>query len=315
MSRAKTQVRFSNNYMTVHFPTAVLENRNLAHLTTWKVGGPARWFAEPSAGELPLLLEAARDQGVPTFMLGRGSNLLVPDEGFDGLVVATRTAMLGLRRREDRILAEAGVSLPKLARFAANQGFSGYEFLVGIPGSVGGGVAMNAGLTAYYHREIREIVDWIEIVDEHGTLQRVDSADAGFSYRRSRLLDSGAAIVRACFKLEDEGDPEELHAATLEHHRERKRKQPLDKPTAGSTFKSPPGERGAGYLIELAGLKGFSIGGATISEKHANWIENRGGARAADIKRLIEHVRKTVEKRTGVLLDPEIRELRIEETS
>lgn len=292
--------------MSQIFDRDIAENQMIAGFTSWRVGGPARWFAQPSAEEVAGLLRKAREANVATFLLGRGSNVLISDRGFDGLVLCTRNSLNKIERKGSLVVAEGGASLPKLARFAATQGFAGFEFLVGIPGTVGGGVAMNAGLAAYYHREIADVLDWVEVVDREGNFIRLDASSLNFGYRSSRVLEDGLAVVRAAFRLEDEGDPKKIHESIIAHLRERKRKQPLDKPTAGSTFKSPPGGKGAGFYIEEAGLKGAVIGGARVSEKHANWIENRGDATADDIQRLIDLIRKTVADGQGVMLEPEI---------
>jgi UDP-N-acetylmuramate dehydrogenase len=285
------------------------ENVSLAEYTSWKVGGVARWLAEPRPDEVPALLTQAYNHGIPVYFLGRGSNVLIRDSGLNGLVIVTRNSMSGLRRDGDQIVAGSGVFLPHLSHFSARQGYSGFEFLVGIPGTVGGAIAMNAGLTVFRPREIFSIVDRFDVVTLDGRVESLTMNDIRVGYRKTDLLDGKRLILQARFRLEDVGNPEEIRQSTLEHLAERKRKQPLDQPTAGSTFKSPPGSKGAGWYIDQAGLKGFQMGGARVSPMHANWIENVGGAMASDIHQLIEYIQQTVEARMGITLEPEVQYL------
>lgn len=275
-------------------------------MTTWKVGGPARYLAEPTEDEAPGLIKWAVETGIPIYFLGRGSNVLVADEGLPGLVLLTKNSMCRLEHNNDYIIAGAGVSLPRLSSFAASKGYSGFEFLAGIPGTVGGATVLNAGLTVFRPREMRSIIESFDLVDLKGEMSLHSMDDVHVGYRKTDLLIGTRMVIRARFKLEETGDPSEIHQITLEHLQERKRKQPLNKPTAGSTFRSPPGSNGAGWYIEQSGLKGFQIGGAMVSQKHANWIENTGNATSSDIRRLIEHIKSEVERKTGIHLDPEV---------
>ena len=280
---------------------------SLAHYTTWKIGGAAERLIEPSFGELPQVLSLARGKGLPVYFLGRGSNVLIDDAGLPGLVIVTRNSLTGLRRESDCIVAESGVFLPHLSKFAAREGFSGFEFLIGIPGTVGGAIAMNAGLTVFRPREMTAIVHDFDVLNLDGSVETLTMDDVNPGYRRTDLLDGKRLILRARFRLEEAGDPTEIKRNTFEHLAERKRKQPLDKPTAGSTFKSPPGSKGAGWYIEQAGLKGFQVGGARVSPVHANWIENLGNAKAANVRQLIVHIQDTVKARMGIELETEVR--------
>lgn len=282
---------------------------SLIPYTTWKVGGAAQWLAEPTLDEVPTLLSWACEQEIALYFLGRGSNVLIADAGLPGLVVLTRNSMGGISREGNYIVAGSGVFLPHLSKFAAREGCSGFEFLIGIPGTVGGALAMNAGLTVFRPREMASIVENFDVVNPDGSIETFTMNDVHVGYRKTDLLDGKRFILKVRFRWGDKGDPDEIRRATFEHLAERKRKQPLDKPTAGSTFKSPPGSKGAGWYIDQAGLKGVQIGGARISPKHANWIENLNGATAADILHLIERVQCTVEERVGVFLEPEIRYL------
>ncbi|NJM97995.1 MAG: UDP-N-acetylmuramate dehydrogenase [Phormidesmis sp. RL_2_1] len=193
-----------------------------------------------------------------------------------------------------------------MSQFAASEGFSGFEFLIGIPGTVGGALVLNAGLTAFRPREMVSIVESFDILHLDGTVETLAMKDISTSYRQTDLLDGKRFILRVRFRLEKAGDPIEIRSNTLEHLSERKRKQPLNKPTAGSTFKSPPGSKGAGWYIEQAGLKGFQIGDARVSDVHANWIENMGGATAENIQTLMEHIQMTVKAHCGIQLESEV---------
>ncbi len=279
----------------------------LSELTTWQIGGPARWVAEPRREQLVELFHWIRDEKLPYVFLGRGSNVLAPDEGFSGVVILTRNSLRDIRRDGDHLFAEAGCSLPALSKAAAREGSRGFEFLIGIPGTVGGALTMNAGLTVFRPREIREVTHEIEFLDENLEFHRCPYAECHPTYRTSDFVGGRRMITAGWFTLGDFGDPQQIHHDTLEHLRDRKSKQPLDKPTAGSTFKQPAGGHSAGWYIEHAELKGTQIGNARISPKHANWIENLGNATAADVVSLLELVSKTVQERFGVELQPEVR--------
>lgn len=287
-------------------PFKLRERELLAPHTTWKIGGRARWLAEPSIEELPVLVNWAFENEVPVYYLGRGSNVLIDDAELPGLFILTCNSMTGLWRNRSQIIAESGVFLPHVSKLAARAGFSGYEFMIGIPGTVGGALAMNAGLTAFRPREIASVVDDFDVLNPDGSVNTLTINDIDVGYRKTSLLNGKRFILRVRFRLENQGDPEVIRRHTFEHLAERKRKQPLDKPTAGSTFKSPPGSKGAGWYIDQAGLKGFQIGHARISPVHANWIENMGGAKASDVWQLMTYVQQTVEMRVGTKLEPEI---------
>jgi UDP-N-acetylmuramate dehydrogenase len=288
---------------------AVLENVPLAGFTTWKVGGNARWYAEPTVDDAGEYLLRARELGIPVHFLGRGSNVLIADEGVEGLVLHGWKSLDRMERISSGIVeAEAGVPMPRLSRFVADLGCAGFEFLIGIPGTVGGGVAMNAGLRVPMVREISDVLESVDVVDRYtGELQTFRNAETGLHYRHSRFLEEGQFILRARFRLDNfESSRESIRRLTAHHLEERRIKQPLSRQTAGSTFKQLPGGPATGWYIDKAGLKGARIGGATISQKHANWIETDKGATAADVRRLMEYVIKTVENRFGVTLEPEV---------
>lgn len=288
---------------------AVRENVPLAGFTTWKVGGSARWYAEPKAEEVSRYLVKASELGIPVFHLGRGSNILIPDEGVDGLVLHGWKSLCRIERLSgDLVEAETGVPLPRLSRFVADLGCAGFEFLIGIPGTVGGGIAMNAGLRVPMVREMSDVLDSVDVVEKGtGEIQTFKVQDSDLSYRHSRFLDEGQYILRARFRLEDfTRGREAIRRLTAHHLEERRIKQPLSRQTAGSTFKQLAGGPATGWYIDKAGLKGTRIGGAKVSEKHANWIETEKGAKAADVQKLMDEVISIVQSRFGVTLEPEV---------
>ena len=284
----------------------IKENKPLAPYTTWKIGGAARWLAEPTIEEVPELLDWAMENGIPIYFLGRGSNVLIDDSGLPGLVIVTRNSIDHLYREGNLIVAGSGVFLPKLSRFAAREGFSGFEFAIGIPGTVGGALVLNAGLTVFRPREMVAVVKNFDVLNRDGSIETLTMQDVGVGYRKTDLLDGKRFILQVRFQLQQEGNPDEILHHTFEHLAERKRKQPLDMPTAGSTFRSPPGSKGAGWYIEQAGLKGLQFGGARVSPIHANWIENLGGATSTDVRQLMEHIQNKVKASMGINLEPEV---------
>jgi len=282
---------------------------SLAPFTTWKVGGVAQWYAEPAAEELPGLLRLARENGVPVFFLGRGSNVLIADEGLPGLVVHTWKALSGIRRiGEDMVEAEAGVPLPRLSRFVADLGCAGFEFLIGIPGTVGGGVVINAGLRAPLRREVLDILAEVDIIEVDGKIITLSASEIGLRYRHSNLFDRGSFVLRARFVLQDFASGSDVIRRRTAHHLlERKQNQPLSRQTAGSTFKQVRAGPATGWYLEQARLKGRRVGGAVVSEKHANWIETDATATATDVKELMEVMVNEVHSKFGVVIKREVR--------
>ncbi len=270
--------------------------------TSWRVGGPAQRFYIPAdVDDLAAFLSTLSDEE-PIHWLGLGSNLLVRDHGVRGTVIATSGALNKISLvAPDRVRAEAGVPSAKVARFCVNQGLTGAEFLAGIPGTVGGALAMNAGA---FGGEFWTLVEAVETVDRHGQRHTRPASEYGISYR-SVKSPAPEWFVAAHLKL---ARGEHAQARTLIKSLLAKRgaTQPTQLPNAGSVFKNPPGDHAA-RLIEAAGLKGECIGGACVSELHANFIVNAGTASAQDIERLIDHVRTVVERRFGVRLETEVR--------
>ena len=276
----------------------------MSRLTSFHIGGPARRVAYPKNREqLVILLGLADECGARPFVMGNGTNLLAPDKGLERLVVRTAGEMNALQLvGETTIEADAGVSLARLALFAKNAGLSGLEFAHGIPGSLGGAVFMNAGA---YGGEIRAVCRWSQEMLPDGTLVRREGVSQGFGYRTSVFQHTDGVIVRACFALQP-GDPGIIRETMRELMTRRTVSQPLDLPSAGSAFKRPQGGYAAA-LIESAGLKGLTVGGAQVSEKHAGFVVNRGGATAADVLELLRQVQQRVLEHSGIRLEPEIR--------
>ena len=277
----------------------------MARHTSFRVGGPARRMAFPEKGEqLVLLLSMAWECGARPLVIGNGTNLLAPDSGLDRLVVETSgLSRLDMGEEPGSLLAESGVPLARLADFACRQGLTGLEFAHGIPGTVGGGVCMNAGA---YGGELKQVVSGVSALFPEEGVKFLTGEELAFGYRRSFLTEHPEAVVLyAVFRL-SAGDPEAIRETQRSLMARRKASQPLEWPSAGSTFKRPEGHF-AGTLIEQCGLKGLGVGGAQVSEKHAGFLINRGGATCADIKELIRQVQEAVLEKTGVRLEPEVK--------
>ena len=281
----------------------VRQNEPMAAHTTFRIGGPAERMAFPATvPELSALLQLARELALPVYPLGAGSNLLAPDEGLPGLVISLRRLHAMEQTQTGEIRCEAGVTLARLAAFAAQCGLTGLEFAHGIPGTVGGGIYMNAGA---YGGELSQVVVQAQALDEVGQLRIWDVSMLDFGHRRSVFMREKAWITGAVFRLQL-GEPAVIRARMEELAARRRASQPLELPSAGSAFKRPQGGYAAA-LIDAAGLKGLRIGDAAVSEKHAGFIVNLGRATAADVRNLIEEIRRRVLEDSGILLEPEIR--------
>ena len=294
---------FVQNFRNHIIKGEVLEQEPMARHTTFKVGGPADLFVEPgSREEIRFALEAARRDQVPFFIVGKGSNLLVSDEGYRGMILHIGTKMSQITVRDDLIEAEAGAPLSKIARTAFEHGLTGMEFAAGIPGSLGGAVVMNAGA---YGSEMKDILSEVDVFAQDGSLLTIPADELALSYRHSCILDKGYIVLAARIRLHP-GEPEAISRRMNELARARKEKQPLEYPSAGSTFKRPEGYF-AGKLVQDAGLKGYAVGGARISDKHSGFVINAGGANAEEIRSLIRQVQSKVNSQFGVMLEPEVR--------
>ena len=283
----------------------LLEQEPLSAHCSFRIGGPARALAVPeSVSSLAKVCSILKDNELMPFVLGNGTNLLFPDEGLQQLFLISTEKLQNLFLLPDgAIYAEAGVSLSKLASFAQQNGLSGLEFASGIPGSVGGGCFINAGA---YGGEMKDVVESVVcLYSPDQGLYELPAEQCAFSYRKSLFNTRGGyVILSAVFRLQP-GDRDEIAAKMREMNEKRRAKQPLELPSAGSAFKRPEGNF-AGALIEQAGLKGFTVGGAQISEKHAGFVVNVGGASSHDVYELMKQVRNTVYEKSGVQLEPEV---------
>ena len=272
--------------------------------TSFRIGGPVAVMAFPkSAAELADILKVSALLDLNPAILGAGTNVLAPDAGMDTLVICLKDCMGGMEQLDETtIRVAAGVTMTRAAVFAANLGLSGMEFAHGIPGTVGGGVYMNAGA---YGGEIKDICVAVDVMDMQGNISRRSNAEMGFSYRHSVLEEEKAIVLAAEFKLVPAA-VEDVKAKMRELQSKRSASQPLDLPSAGSAFKRPVGGYAAA-LIDQAGLKGYTVGGAAISSKHAGFAVHVGGATAEDVRNLLTQVSDIVHEKSGIRLEPEVR--------
>ena len=275
----------------------------LARYTTFKIGGPAALFARPAdARQLEAALTACKKSDVRYYLLGQGSNTLFADEGFDGAVICTRM-MGGVPRIEgERMTAPAGAGLTALCAMVRDAGLTGLEFACGIPGSLGGALYMNAGA---YGGEMKDVVETVTCLTPEGTVETRTADELAFGYRTSVFEQDGSCVLSATLRLAH-GDKAAIRARMAELLAKRREKQPLEWPSAGSTFKRPQGAFAAA-LIEQCGLKGLQVGGAAVSRKHSGFVVNLGGATCADVIALTEQVIRVVKEKTGYTLEREIR--------
>ena len=270
--------------------------------TTFRIGGAAEVFAAPDARELPQLLAMAKGADVPVTVIGNGSNLLVGDRGIRGLVIEIGERMSEVRIEDTILVAGAGALLSKAAQTAAAAGLGDLEFAAGIPGSVGGAVVMNAGA---YGGEMKDVLQSVKVLTEEGELLSLAAAELELGYRHSCVPERKYIVVEATMELSAKPE-EEIRACMAELRAKRAEKQPLEYPSAGSTFKRPEGYF-AGKLIMDAGLRGYTVGGAQVSEKHCGFVINKGGATAADVRQLMQDVHDRVKEQFDVELEPEVK--------
>lgn len=287
---------------------SVLENEPMKNHTTFRIGGPADLFVSPKTEqELIQGLEWCRKEHIPLYIIGNGSNLLVGDKGFRGVIFKICRNLDSVQYEEieeDKlnIHAGAGIMLAKLAKDISNMGYKGFEFATGIPGTLGGAAAMNAGA---YGGELKQVLVSVRTLDTEGTIRDFTVDEMGMGYRTSRIQKEGLIALSAKLAFE-KGDKAEIAAKVEELSAQRREKQPLEYPSAGSTFKRPEGYF-AGKLIQDAGLKGYRVGDAMVSEKHSGFVVNMGEATAADVRRLMKDVDDRVYAEFGVHLEPEVR--------
>lgn len=276
-------------------------NEPMKNHTSFQVGGPADLFLTPQTpAELQKVLEICKNSGKPFYLMGNGSNLIVKDSGYQGIIINTR-ALNKVNRVGESLIAEPGISLEKLAQVALKEKLTGLEFASGIPGSLGGAVTMNAGA---YDGEMKEIIKSITIITEDGSLQTISAEQCYFGYRSSVLQQHPWVLVSVELSLK-QGDEQAIAAKMQDLNNQRQAKQPLEYPSAGSTFRRPAGYY-AGKLVQDAGFQGYSIGGAQVSEKHSGFVINKGGATASDILNLIHAIQAGVKEKFDVDLKTEV---------
>jgi UDP-N-acetylmuramate dehydrogenase len=291
------------SYVEQQFPGRFFVDAPMSDYTSFHIGGPADLLVDvQSEDEIASLMTQARHEEVPVVILGNGSNLLVRDGGIRGLVIKIGNNLNTMRVEGQRIIAGAGVSLAAVSNRAQREGLTGLEFAVGIPGSLGGAVLMNAGA---YDGEMAFVVESVAVLTPAGQKEELSKDQLAFSYRHSSLQDDPAVITEVVFHLQ-KGDPEQIRAKMDDFTNRRRTKQPLDLPSAGSMFKRPNGYFAAA-LIDQAGLRGYRVGDAQVSEKHTGFVVNRGHATAGEVLQLIHDVQEKVLAHAGVRLEPEVR--------
>ena len=280
-------------------------NEPMKNHTTFKIGGPAQYYVTPeSVTQIQEVVSLCKDKNIPLHVIGNGSNILVGDDGVDGVVLALFNTFSDYEIKDNVITAQAGMSLIKLAVIALREGLTGLEFASGIPGSVGGAVYMNAGA---YDGQMKDVVTSVTVLDEAGNIRILGRDELDMGYRTSTVAKHNMIVLQVIIELKA-GDKEQIKDRMNHLSELRKQKQPLEYPSAGSTFKRPEGYF-AGKLIADAGLKGYSIGGAAVSEKHAGFVVNMGGATAKDVVELTDYIKKRIIEQFGVTLELEIKKI------
>ena len=283
----------------------VLVNEPMASHTTFRIGGPADYFVMPqTAEELAEILKLCKEEQTPYFILGNGSNLLVGDKGFRGVVIQLYKNFDGIQIAGTTVTAKAGAMLIRVAKEAAKAGLTGLEFASGIPGTIGGAMVMNAGA---YGGEMKDVVTAVTVLTKDGEIKTLTGEEMNFRYRGSVVEDEGYIVLESVMELK-KGNPEEIQSRIEELSLQRKTKQPIEYPSAGSTFKRPEGYF-AGKLIQDSGLRGYQVGGAQVSEKHCGFVINAGNATAADVMQLMQDVSDKVNAQFGVTLEPEVKRI------
>ena len=273
--------------------------------TTFRIGGNADYFVKPgNADEVAAVIVVCREYNIPYFILGNGSNLLVSDDGYRGMIINIMDNMDSVTVDGRIITAQAGAMLVRVSVMARDNALTGLEFASGIPGTIGGAVYMNAGA---YGGEMKNVVKTVRAIDEYGRIYELDSEKMDFSYRHSIVEERKLIVLEVTLELEH-GSREAIDDRMKELAEARRSKQPLEYPSAGSTFKRPEGYF-AGKLIMDAGLRGYSVGGAQVAEKHCGFVINKGGATASDVVELIRDVQHDVDDKFGVTLEPEVKML------
>ncbi|MBP3855977.1 MAG: UDP-N-acetylmuramate dehydrogenase [Ruminiclostridium sp.] len=279
-----------------------LFDESIAEYTSFRIGGKCDVIVMPNSADcIKELVSYCKQTGTKYYILGKCTNVLISDSGLRGVVIIIDGDYSGVRREGNRLICEAGASLTKICGAARNEGLTGLEFAYGIPGSAGGALYMNAGA---YGGEMKDVIVYCDYLDSDGSVKRMNRDEMELSYRHSVFCGTDKIILSVCFELTD-GDKEKIADDMNAIMNKRRDKQPLEYPSAGSTFKRPEGYFAA-KLIEDSGLKGFTVGGAQVSEKHSGFVINKGGATCEDVKRLIDEVKKKVLEDSGVALECEI---------
>ena len=270
---------------------------------TFRAGGTAKYYVIPDEyKKVRDVLRLCVEENIPYYVIGNGSNLLVQDDGFDGVIIEIDSALAKIEINGNEIVAKAGAKLSKIAVKALNESLTGFEFTHGIPGNLGGAVTMNAGA---YGGEMKDVLKWVKVLDNNGEMKTLKAEELELGYRTSIIVKEKMIVLEACIELH-EGNRDEIEMHMKELMAKRKEKQPLEYPSAGSTFKRPEGYF-AGKLIQDAGLKGYRVGGAMVSEKHSGFVINYDNATATDIINLMKDVRKKVYEEFQVTLEPEVK--------
>lgn len=277
----------------------------MSNHTTFKIGGNAEAFINASSSaEIVAVIIYCTENNIPYIYMGNGSNVLVSDDGIAGVVISLGNNMSNVQVVDNMIYADAGALMSKVASTALKAGLTGFEALAGIPGTIGGGIYMNAGA---YGSELKDVLKNVTYINRNNDIVTVDADELDLSYRHSIFEENGGIVVGCCLELAH-GLPEMITEKMKDFAQRRRDKQPLEMPSAGSTFKRPEGYF-AGALIQEAGLMGYSVGGAQVSEKHAGFVVNKGNATAEDVLTLISDVQRIVKEKTGVELEPEVKRL------
>ena len=284
-------------------PDQILEAEPMSRHTTFRIGGPAKLFLTPgSKEEIKEILKVCREEEIPYFILGNGSNLLVSDKGYDGVVIQLYRSFGKVEVKGTTICAQAGALLSGIASAAREASLTGFEFAGGIPGTLGGAVVMNAGA---YGGEMKDVLREVTVLTPDGEFLTLTKEELHMGYRTSVVKEAGYIVLEAVISLE-EGEQEQIRSRMQELAGMRSSKQPLQYPSAGSTFKRPEGYF-AGKLIMDSGLRGYQVGGAQVSEKHCGFVINTGNATAKDVRTLMNDVQRIVEEKYGVKLEPEVK--------
>ncbi len=298
---------FVNELYNIAGESNIREQEPMSRHTTFHIGGPASFFVTPqTVEEIGQVLQLCKAERVPYYILGHGSNLLVSDKGIEGIVLQLYDNFSNYRIEENQVKAQAGVMLSKIGAAVKEEGLTGFEFAAGIPGTLGGAIVMNAGA---YGGEMKDIVTSVQLMDEDGNLFEKTGEEMEFAYRHSILSEHNYIVLGATLTLQP-GEKESIEARMMELAKARRTKQPLEYPSAGSTFKRPEGYF-AGKLIMDAGLKGYQVGDAQISEKHCGFVINRGNATAEDVMQLIQDVQEKVYAKFHVKLEMEVKRIGI----